>query len=464
MPAALISLIRSLFMVVLFVSVANANDPASGGGDPRHITPSWAARHARYYAPYAIQAAAAYGSVADFEKALQHGKSGVETAIDVAKVPEGLRKRAISLLRGWRYQFGSEKPLTCLDNDPDCLKEIRKDRFKRALSQGPAFHIWAHMRSSQTQSGSCNEVSIAFRGTTGSFADWVSNGHQITKIAYDDYYRQLRRNYVPIMKRIAALPCYSNTQIVSVGHSLGAGLAQMHALAHPANRPDLPRVAKVFAFDPSPVTGADLLDRRTMLENAKGLEIDRIYQNGEVLVGFRKYDQQFPASTLPGCDPFVRTVEYGLLQNAPSTDLHMINPFARELIALADKYEAVPAPTDCKTRYRAPTLDEQEQPNLPPAEAVVARAGGRSAGVALAAVNRIRRINVYAQSNWVGKGFAVSTKVAGAIRRGAGTGSAHDARAIAKRQVPSMHFGNNGAPVRGAKHELPVRIRLAVAG
>jgi pimeloyl-ACP methyl ester carboxylesterase len=313
-------------------------------------------------------------------------------------------------------------------------------------------------------------VSIAFRGTTGRFADWVSNLHQGSQYVYDDYYRQLRRNYVPIMKRIAALPCYrqqadSKTQIVSVGHSLGAGLAQMHALAHPAHRPDLPRVAKVFAFDPSPVTGADLLDRRTMLENAKGLEIDRVFQNGEVLSYFRKYVQQFPTSS-SHCDPFVRTVEFGLFQKAGAIDLHSINGFARELIALADKYEVPPGAKDCPTRYRAPTIDEHE-PDLAPAGAV-ARAGGRSAGVVLAAVNRIRRMNAYAQSNWVGKGFLVSTKMTGATRKGAGTGSARDVRAIAKRQVPSMHFGNNGAPLRGGssrqgwQHKMPARIRLAI--
>jgi lipase (class 3) len=465
MRTALISLIRGLFAVMLFASGANAESiPASGGGNPRHISPTWAALHTRYYAPYAIQAAAAYGPVARFEAARRRGRSGVETALDVAEVPKELRGRARGLLRGWRWQFGSETYLKCLDSDADCMKQMKaEDSWKRAISKGPAFHVWAHMRSSQTQSGSCSEVSIAFRGTTGAKSDWASNFHQVNPI-YDDYYRQLRRNYVPIMKRIAALPCYSNTQIVSVGHSLGAGLAQMHALAHPANRPDLPRVAKVFAFDPSPVTGTDLLDRRAMLENAKGLEIDRIYQNGEVLSYFRKFAQQFPPSSSL-CDPLVRTVEFGLFQTAGAVELHSMNGFARELIALSDKYQVPSGAKDCPTRYRAPTIDEQE-PDLAPAD-VVARAGGRSAGPVLAAVNRIRRMNAYAQSNRVGTRVPVSTKMAGAARKSAGAVSVRDARAIAKRQVPSMHFGNNGAPPRGwnsrqVQHEAPARIRLAI--
>jgi pimeloyl-ACP methyl ester carboxylesterase len=470
MRTALISLIRSLFTVVLFVSAANAETiPASGGGNPRHISPTWAALHTRYYAPYALQAAAAYGAVARFEAAHRRGRSGVGTALDVAEVPEELRGRARSLLRGWRYQFGSEAYLKCMDSDPDCLKEIRADRWTLALSKGPAFHVWAHMRSSQTESDSCSEVSIAFRGTTGSSADWVSNFHQVGRIAYDDYYRQLRRNVGPIMKRIAALPCYgqadSKPQIVSVGHSLGAGLAQMHALAHPTYRPDLPRIAKVFAFDPSPVTGADLVDHRTLMQNAKGLEIDRVYQNGEVLSYLRKLTQQYPKSSSP-CDPIVRTVEFGLFQEAGATALHSINGFARELTALADKYQVPQSAKDCSTRYRAPTIDEHER-DLPPAE-VVARAGGRRAGEVLASDNRIRRINSFAQSNGVGTGFLVSTKMAGATRKGAGMASARDARAIAKRQVPAaMHFGNNGAPLRGgssrqAQHETPAQIRLAI--
>jgi pimeloyl-ACP methyl ester carboxylesterase len=460
MRTALISLIRSLFAVMLFASVAKAEAPESGGSNPRYRSSSWATLHSRYYAPYVIQAAAAYGSVKSFEEALRQGRSGVGTALDAAQMPAELRNRARSLLRGWRYQFGSEAYLKCLDSDSHCLKQMQtEDRWKLAISKGPAFHVWAHMRGSQTPSGGCSEVSIAFRGTTGAKSDWASNFHQVSKYVVDDYYRQLRRNYVPIMKRIAALPCYSETQIVSVGHSLGAGLAQMHALAHPANRPELPRVAKVFAFNPSGVTGADLLDRRAMLQSAKGLEIDRVFQNGEVLTVFRKTDQQFPASSLPGCDPFVRTVEYGLFQKAGPVDLHSMTGFARELVHLADKYQVPPTPKDC-TRYLAPTIDEHKY-DLPPAEAV-ARAGGRRAGVVLAAANRIRRTNAYAQSNWVGKGFPVSTKMAGATRQGTSPETARGVRAVAKRQVPSMHFGNDGGSVRGVKHEMPARIRVAI--
>jgi pimeloyl-ACP methyl ester carboxylesterase len=462
MRTALISLIRSLFAVMLFASVAKAEAPASGGGNPRYISPSWATLHSRYYAPYAIQAAAAYGSVKSFEEALRQGRSGVGTALDAAQMPPELRKRARSLLQGWRYQFGSEAYLKCLDSDPHCLKQMQvEDRWKLAISKGPAFHVWAHMRGPQTPSGSCSEVSIAFRGTTGAKSDWVSNFHQGSKYFFDDYYRQLRRNYIPIMKRIAALPCYSETQIVSVGHSLGAGLAQMHALAHPANRPDLPRVAKVFSFNPSGVTGADLLDHRTMLQNAKGLEIDRVFQNGEVLTFFREHDQQFPASSLQGCDPFVRTVEYGLFQKAGAIDLHSMTGFARELVHLSDKYQVPPTPKDC-TRYRAPTIDEHKH-DLPPAEAV-ARAGGRSAAVVLAAANRIRRMNAYAQSNSHSTGFLVSTKMTGSTFKGTGTVSAGETRAIAKPQMrlsgASLQRGARGRQVR---HEKVARIKLAAA-
>ena len=59
------------------------------------------------------------------------------------------------------------------------------------------------------------------------------------------------------MNRVASLPCrQGRAQIVSVGHSLGGGLAQFAALATKKGKA---RIVKVFAFDSSPVTGISLL-------------------------------------------------------------------------------------------------------------------------------------------------------------------------------------------------------------
>jgi hypothetical protein len=65
-------------------------------------------------------------------------------------------------------------------------------------------------------------------------------------------------------------------------HSLGGGLAQQFAYAHCLDD-RVPRVADVYAFDPSPVTGFFSVKRSVRNVNRQGLKIDRIYERGEIL-------------------------------------------------------------------------------------------------------------------------------------------------------------------------------------
>jgi hypothetical protein len=451
MRAILISVIRSLVAVVLFVSAVNAQSitgPLSGADNPRYVSASYAHLYARYYTPYAIQAAAAYVDVARFNAT--RGPSGepprdgsdVALAVREAGVPPEMVDRATKYFRGWQYQFGSEGYLRCFDLDPDCQKAIRADRWTFAASGGPAFHVWARTRYPRTEGAGCSEVSIAFRGTTGSVADWFSNADPFSHYVYDDYYRQLRRNIGPIIKRIATLDCYKRAerrpQIVSVGHG---GLAQMAALANPVR----PRIAKVFAFDPSPVTGAPLVDSRILSQNAKRLEIDRIYQSGEAVSYLRGTHEQFPESS-NRCKPFVRTVVFDVFQRAGPIVLHNMPGLSRELVRLASsEYNAPPGAPDCPTRYRPPTTDEYELPGRGPGG--VARAPG-GAGVALAQANRGRLTDAYAQSNWFGAALG-PTKMGGPAPKRARTAGAHEGKRIAKRQIPAMRLGINAAPLRG---------------
>ena len=143
-------------------------------------------------------------------------------------------------------------------------------RAALAFRAGPAFHVWAQTHGQHDDP--CTEVSIAFRGTE-KLSDWISNAAILTRHIPDDDYQQLRRNIDAIIKRITKLNCYTkekdNTgtrpQIVTVGHSLGAGLAKFSALAQRRG----PRIAKVFAFDPSPVSGASLV-KDVIDRNVKG--------------------------------------------------------------------------------------------------------------------------------------------------------------------------------------------------
>jgi len=299
---------------------------------------------------------------------------------------------ATKYLQSWQYQFGSEGYLTCFESDPECLQTIRKDRFIFAIDGGPAFHVWARTRATQKAGAACSEVSIAFRGSTPATADWITNAAPVTGYVADDYYRQLRRNIDTVIKKITTLDCYrkARTQIVSVGHSLGAGLAQFSALA---NNPSRPRVTKVFAFDPSPVTGASYVDAGVRTLNSS-VEVDIVYQNKEALERLRSLKQKarvFLRMPEPA-RPCVRTVVYDVFLPADAVALHNMPALARELVGMTYKrgpQEPYLLPKDhanCKgSEYVSPTTDEDENPML------MTRRGGPAGSVAVASPDSARR-------------------------------------------------------------------------
>ena len=91
----------------------------------------------------------------------------------------------------------------------------------------------------------------------------------------------------------------------------------------------VPRVQKVFAFDPSPVTGFYSLDVTTRDNNSKGLAIDRIYERGEVLALIRSFENfVYPPSAT---DPTVRQVRYNLFNSHDPIAGHSIAALACKL-------------------------------------------------------------------------------------------------------------------------------------
>ena len=197
--------------------------------------------------------------------------SDVELTLGALGLPAAgdLSDHARKLLTGWRYEFGSEGYITCLHDKDAAYPE---DEFcerasagwlrrRLAFGVGPAFNVWARRRTDR-----CVEVSIVFRGTAG-LRDFISNGRRYTGWAADEAYQQLSRNVDAIVGRVAKMNCFrKRTQIVAVGHSLGAGLAEFSAFA----RKGRPRITKVFAFDPSSETGEGLIDPATLNANVKG--------------------------------------------------------------------------------------------------------------------------------------------------------------------------------------------------
>jgi pimeloyl-ACP methyl ester carboxylesterase len=368
--------------LTLNVRPAFAQSPAFARTPTNEILASFVSPYAGYYAPYAIQAAAAYLPVKEFDKrrappvqegivpAVQEEPAAKEEDViyavqsifqvsDFGSSTQEIQSLAQQTLGPWQYQFGSDTYLSCYDPaDSDCKKALPAHWWVRRPPVGPAFQVWARTHSFLDfldGPGSCTEVSIAFRGTFHR-SDWLSNFHRFTKYNVDDSYRQLRRNIDAIIRRITTLDCYKRASsaplIVSVGHSLGGGLAQLAALA---NKPTGPRIEKVFAFDPSPETGADLVDRKTLDANRMGLTIDRIRQIGEPL-SFTGIAQGFPPSN-NACDPLVRTVRVDAFMGT-TLQLHGMAPLAAQFMELkvqAMRTEAPPKIEDCKTRYEKRT-------------------------------------------------------------------------------------------------------------
>lgn len=116
--------------------------------------------------------------------------------------------------------------------------------------------------------------------------------------------------------------------IFATGHSLGGGLAQEFAYSLPVDV-NVPRVKKVFAFDPSPVTGFYSVGATARDNNKKDLAIDRIYERGEVLALLRSFvNFIYPPSATA---PIIRQIRYNLFKSHNPITGHSIAELARTL-------------------------------------------------------------------------------------------------------------------------------------
>jgi hypothetical protein len=313
-------------MVLGSIAIAALAPPACAEppkADPNLISTGDSIHYAKYYMPYAILASVAYYPNSKLTPE-ENAKSAVDEVFTADSVQPVIdlyaRKKPTSLkeirtlamepeaLGPWSYEFGD-------DGNGPCLKEPKGPNVycnnhipNLEHPPGPTFQVWAKKDESHPpgrpppqQKESCNEVSIAFRGTQLD-SDWSSNLRFASKVPVlsrwypevDNSYTWLQRNVDAIIDKIVGLPCYDPAKppiIISLGHSLGGGLAQFAALA---NNPDRPHIEKVFAFESSPETGGDLAEFRAA--NSKKLEIDRVGQVGDassVLQALQTYIDQY---------------------------------------------------------------------------------------------------------------------------------------------------------------------------
>ena len=222
-------------------------------------------------------------------------------------------ERAARWLNEWRYVWSCEGPEQC---------GVRTSGPDRAAG-GLGVQIWAR------RGATCPEVVIAFRGTVGGDrGDWESNFHWMLRaFPIYDQYEQVRDRVSDFIGHIERDKCYraDQTEIIAVGHSLGGGLAQLAAYSDR-------RIRRVYAFDPSMVTGYYSVNPPNRDGNVQGLRMERVYEFGEVLAFGRLIMLHY--IPLSPCNPRVVSVRFRVFRGAPVA-LHSLTDLDNGLLQVA---------------------------------------------------------------------------------------------------------------------------------
>jgi hypothetical protein len=190
-----------------------------------------------------------------------------------------------------------------------------------------------HLRVETWVNRSQEAVAVTFGGTVfNNKNDWLSNFRWFIPMHNDEYTETVHKFVPAFTKEFLAEKAKSDSflngaSLYSVGHSLGAGLAE--EFAYSLSPSDVPRVKHVYAFDPTPVSGFTSVDRATRDLNKKGLQIDRIYERGEVLAILRSLTNFFWKP--PGVNPAIRQVRYNLFPHVNPISGHSMTQLACRL-------------------------------------------------------------------------------------------------------------------------------------
>jgi Lipase (class 3) len=179
----------------------------------------------------------------------------------------------------------------------------------RYVIAGLSFEIWEKEDADQVI------VALVFRGTDDE-ADWWTNLRWVTRYTpfVRDQYMQVQSLTPPLVDEIHKRHQGRNIRIVTIGHSLGGGLAHQAAYVSA-------RIKEVFAFDPSPVTGFYSVPDPPRSENARGIVAQRIYERGEILAYFRRVVRWFNPLSLK--DPEIIEIRFNLSRGRAITQHNM---------------------------------------------------------------------------------------------------------------------------------------------
>lgn len=189
------------------------------------------------------------------------------------------------------------KDWTCIQGWHD---EIPNTRFDESTLPVPGLGVSIWRR----RDNRC-ELAVVFRGSDfDELADWKANLRGLLPFSLTkDQYDFVAGEFENVVARGG---CGKKGSLVTVGHSLGAGLAQAAAFSNPAKYN--PQVKYVFAFDPSPVTAWLEQTSDEVLERVRFLAIDRVYEVGEMLQAVRYVMQGFANPRV--CQPRTRLVRF----------------------------------------------------------------------------------------------------------------------------------------------------------
>jgi pimeloyl-ACP methyl ester carboxylesterase len=202
------------------------------------------------------------------------------------------------------------------------------------LEQFDRYHLRVEVWVRHKRPGVPPAVAVAFGGTVfKNENDWRSNLRWFMPKRRDEYSETVQA-FAPqfalefkkqVQSGEAQWEILKGACIYSVGHSLGGGLAQQFAYALPPD-PEVPRVAQVFAFDPSPVTGFYSVKPELRDRNKQALAIDRIYERGEILAILRALTSLFVPPSREA--PKIRGVRYALFFPADPIKGHSMTELA----------------------------------------------------------------------------------------------------------------------------------------